>query len=110
MNGQLPSQQKYPTHPEPLGQPKPSLPEITPDTNTSGTVTVKLLQAARIPAGYKKMVRVVVDAPVSKDLLLFTPELDNPTLSVEDGAFQLDGGKHLTLIVANIGEQPLKLK
>ena len=49
----------------------------TEETNTlpnidAGNVTVRLLVAARIPSGHKKMVRAVMDGPVSEDLLLFT--------------------------------------
>ena len=73
-------------------------------------VIVRLLVAARIPPGYKKMVRAVVDAPVSKELLLFTPELSNSELGIEDGAFQLGNDRHLTLIVTNTGDHPIQLK
>lgn len=46
------------------------------------------------------MVRAVVGGEVTKDLLLFTPELTQPDLSMEDGAFQLESGKCLNVIMA----------
>ena len=73
-------------------------------------VIVRLLVAARIPPGYKKMVRAVVDAPVSKELLLFTPDLSNSELGIEDGAFQLGNDRHITLIVTNTRDHPIQLK
>lgn len=42
----------------------------------------------------------------SKDLVLFTPELKDPGLSKEDGAFQLEEDKCIHLIVSNLGQQP----
>ncbi len=53
---------------------------------------------------------MVRDVPASEDLLLFTPGLNDSDLHVEDGAFQLGSDRHLIIIVANTGREPIKLK
>jgi hypothetical protein len=59
----------------------------------------------QVPAGYKKMVRAIVEGTRTKDILLFTPKLTEPDLAMEDGAFQLGDGKGLTIIMENHGKK-----
>ena len=70
---------------------------------------VKLLQATRIPAHFRKMVRVVVDGTHQKDLSLITPTTEDPALVMVDAVIQCEGGNCATVLVENHGDTPMKL-
>ena len=70
---------------------------------------VKLLQATRIPAHFRKMVRVVVDGTHQKDLSLITPTTEDPALVMVDAVIQCEGGNCATMLMENHGDTPMKL-
>ncbi len=86
--------------------------DATPQEESSErpTSVVKLLQAVRIPAWHRKMVRVKVSGWSSRGLSLFTPAIDDDDLTIEDAVVQMEQGDCLTLIAENRGLTPMKLK
>ena len=71
---------------------------------------VCLLQTTKIPAGYKKTVRVNVRGAVDNALLLFTLTLDQGPLQMADGAIECGDGRCATVIVENHRQEKLTLK
>ena len=70
---------------------------------------IRLLQAVKIPAGYKKMVHGTVSSQHDK-LLLFTPRLEEARLCMADGLVEVGDGSCVTLIMENRGFEPILLK
>ena len=71
---------------------------------------VSLLQTMKIPAGYKKMIRVSVRGEVEESLLLFSPTMEDERLRLADGAVECGRGRCTTLVVENHSTEKLTLK
>ena len=71
---------------------------------------VRLLNAARIPAGYQKMVRAKVEGDVREKMSLFTPLPLENGLVMADSAVDLSEGNCVVLVVQNRGPTPVRLK
>ena len=71
---------------------------------------VRLLNAARIPAGYQKMVRAKVEGDVREKMSLFTPLPLENGLVMADSAVDLSEGNCVVFVVQNRGPTPVRLK
>ena len=93
-------------NPSDLDQPGPTV-RLT----TEEVATVKMLQAARIPARHSKLVRVTVDQNVASGFtLLFEPnlpQLHQKGITMSDAL--IDNNKVATVIVQNQGVEPVIL-
>ena len=70
---------------------------------------VRLLHGTRIPPGYQKLVRASVNRELEKCLMLFTPQVDQPDLVMEDSAVEVREETYVTLVVQNHGMEPVQL-
>ena len=70
---------------------------------------VRLLHETRIPPGYQKLVRPSVNRELEKGLMLFTPQVDQPDLVMEDSAVEVGEETYVTLVVQNHGMEPVQL-
>ena len=66
-----------------------------------------MTEAEKIPAGYKKMVRVRVDGEMKTSLLLFTPGLISEDILLADAAVDRACA---TLVIGNKGPGPIRLE
>ena len=71
------------------------------------TGIVRLLEAERIPAGYRKMVKTQVLGEEGASLLLFTPGCREEDILLADGALE---GPCATMVITNRGRGPIHLK
>ena len=79
-------------------------------STTIPTGVVCLLNATRIPAGYKKMVRAKVEGHIHEKMSLFTPTPQEDGLMIADSAVDLSDGSCVILVVQNPGTIPIKMK
>ena len=70
---------------------------------------IRLLTAVRIPAGHKKMVHGRVSHR-QDEVLLFTPQLDEEFLRMEESVVEVGGGHCVTLVMENRSHSPIRLK
>ena len=87
--------------------------EMNKEAKTKTSVTVKLLQASRIPSRHRKMIQAKVVGATSIPLSLFEPldELTETSGAVlEAGTLEAPQGKCVTLMIENPGLTPISLK
>ena len=71
---------------------------------------VRLLEATRVPALHKKLVRVRASGWKHKDQSLLTPTCEDPLLGMADAIVQFEEGTCATVVVENRSNSPMKLK
>ena len=71
---------------------------------------VRLLHATRVPAHYRKMVRVKAEGWRHTELSLFTPEDVMPDLVMADAMLQMERGDCATILVENHSDSPMQLE
>lgn len=75
------------------------------------TGVVQLLQTTKVPAGYKKIVRGQVQKTAEgQAMMLFTPSIEGPGVTLADGVIDCRGEECATLIIENHGTEKLRLK
>ena len=103
---------------EPTGGEETRSPDVIPSEEPqdqsqpvpTGPGVVRLLNATRIPSGYKKMVRAKVEGNLREQLSLFTPVQLEDDLMMVDSAVDLSEGNSVVLVVQNPGVVPVKMK
>ena len=104
-----------PTRPTLRRDAPPFIPEnTTPPTPPPG-LTVKLLQASRIPARHQKVIKVEIDEGEGDSLFMFAPnqvELQQHGLVMVmvDSIMDVEGGRCVKLLVENHSYEPRHLK
>jgi len=76
-------------------------------------VTVKLLQAVKIPARHSKLVRVQAKSSEVNQLMLFEEKMsenENQMISMTSCITEVDKDQNLVVTIENHGLQPVKLE
>ena len=84
--------------------------ETSMDSPATTTAEIRLLQTVKVPAGYRKIARGLVQGDVGDTLLLFTSTVDIPDLLLADGALEGGGDGCRTLILENHATEKLWLE
>ena len=79
-------------------------------STTIPTGVVRLLNATRIPSGYRKVLRAKVERHIHEQMSLFTPTPWEDGLMMADSVVDLSDSSCVVLVVQNPGMMPIKMK